>query len=333
MIRGGRHLGDKSFFPKNSQDAELSETMEAFLTQHYMAQNTPPMIVCGVEMDAKSFEEVLSEQANRKIRIITNAIGDKRVWLKMAQTNAELALGQRAATSANQAAKLIALREALSLSESVERIECFDISHTMGEATVGSCVVFDKGDMQNSEYRRYNITGITPGDDYAAMRDVLTRRYKKVAAGEGVRPDLVFIDGGKGQLGVAVDVMQEVGLEDVLLVGIAKGEERRPGLETMIFSDTGEMLNLEKDNQGLHLLQQIRDESHRFAITGHRAKRAKARITSSLEDIEGVGAKRRKALLTRFGGLEGVKGASIDELALVDGISPILAEKIYGLLH
>ncbi|MDX1915003.1 MAG: excinuclease ABC subunit UvrC [Methylophilus sp.] len=333
MIRGGRHLGDKSFFPKNSQDATLSETVEAFLTQHYMAQNTPPMIVCGVEMDAKGFEEVLSEQAGRKIRIITNAIGDKRVWLKMAQTNAELALGQRAATSANQAAKLIALREALHLAETVERIECFDISHTMGEATVGSCVVFDKGDMQNSEYRRYNVTGITPGDDYAAMRDVLTRRYKKVAAGEGKRPDLIFIDGGKGQLGVAIEVMQEVGLEDILLVGIAKGEERRPGLETMIFSDTGELLNLEKDNQGLHLLQQIRDEAHRFAITGHRAKRAKARITSSLEDIEGVGAKRRKALLTRFGGLDGVKGASIDELAKVDGISPTLAEKIYEQFH
>ncbi len=333
MIRGGRHLGDKSFFPKNSQDASLSETVEAFLTQHYMAQNTPPMIVCGVEMDAKGFEEVLSEQAGRKIRIITNAIGDKRVWLKMAQTNAELALGQRAATSANQAAKLIALREALHLAETVERIECFDISHTMGEATVGSCVVFDKGDMQNSEYRRYNVTGITPGDDYAAMRDVLTRRYKKVAAGEGKRPDLIFIDGGKGQLGVAIDVMQEVGLEDILLVGIAKGEERRPGLETMIFSDTGELLNLEKDNQGLHLLQKIRDEAHRFAITGHRTKRAKARITSSLEDIEGVGAKRRKALLTRFGGLDGVKGASIDELAKVDGISPALAEKIYEQFH
>lgn len=333
MIRGGRHLGDKSFFPKNSQDAELSETVEAFLTQHYMAQNTPPMIVCSVEVDAKSFEEMLSEQANRKIKIITNAIGDKRVWLKMAQTNAELALGQRAATSANQAAKLIALRESLNLAETVERIECFDISHTMGEATVGSCVVFDKGDMQNGEYRRYNVTGITPGDDYAAMRDVLTRRYKKVAAGEGKRPDLVFIDGGKGQLGVAIEVMQEVGLEDILLVGIAKGEERRPGLETMIFSDTGEMLNLEKDNQGLHLLQQIRDEAHRFAITGHRAKRAKARITSSLEDIEGVGAKRRKALLTRFGGLDGVKGASIDELAKVEGISLALAEKIYEQFH
>lgn len=333
MIRGGRHLGDKSFFPKNSQDAELSETVEAFLTQHYLAQNTPPLLVCGVEIDASSFEEVLSEQANRKIRIITNAVGDKRVWLRMAETNAELALSQLAATSANQAAKLVALRKALHLADTVERIECFDISHTMGEATVGSCVVFDKGDMQNSEYRRYNITGITPGDDYAAMRDVLTRRYKKVAAGEGVRPDLIFIDGGKGQLGVAIEVMQEVGLGDILLVGIAKGEERKPGLETMIFSDTGEMLNLAQDNRGLHLLQQIRDESHRFAITGHRAKRAKARITSSLEGIEGVGAKRRKALLTRFGGLEGVKSASIDELVQVEGVSSAIAEKIYGQFH
>ncbi len=338
MIRGGRHLGDRSFFPKNSQDAELSETMEAFLTQHYTAQNTPPMIVCGADVDSASFEAAFSERASslkpgRKIKIITNVIGDKKVWLKMAQTNAELALGQRAATSANQAAKLIALREALNLPETTERIECFDISHTMGEATVGSCVVFDKGDMQNSEYRRYNITGITLGDDYAAMRDVLTRRYKKVAAGEGVRPDLVFIDGGKGQLGVAIEVMQEVGLADILLIGIAKGEERRPGLETMIFGDTGEMLNLEKDNQGLHLLQQIRDEAHRFAITGHRAKRAKARITSSLEDIEGIGAKRRKALLTRFGGLDGVKSASMDELAQVEGVSKNLAEKIYAQLH
>jgi excinuclease ABC subunit C len=333
MIRGGRHIGDKSFFPRNSQDATLIETVEAFLTQHYLAQNTPPLIVCGVSVDAKGFAAIFTEQANRKIRIITNAIGDKRVWLKMAQTNAELALAQRAATSANQAAKLTALKEALHLSDTVERIECFDISHTMGEATVGSCVVFDKGDMQNSEYRRYNVKGITPGDDYAAMRDVLTRRYKKVAAGEGVRPDLVFIDGGKGQLGVAIEVMHEVGLDDILLVGIAKGEDRKPGLETMIFSDTGEMLNLEQDNKGLHLLQQIRDEAHRFAITGHRAKRAKARVTSTLEDIEGVGAKRRKALLTRFGGLDGVKNASIDELIQVNGISPGLAERIYGQFH
>ncbi|MBX9675556.1 MAG: excinuclease ABC subunit UvrC [Methylotenera sp.] len=333
MIRGGRHLGDKSFMPKNTQDADLVETVEAFLTQHYVAQNTPPMIVCGAEVDVKTFELAFSEQSGRKIKIITNAIGDKRVWLKMAQTNAELALTQKQAAASNQEARLFALRDALSLPETTERIECFDISHTMGEATVGSCVVFDKGNLQNSEYRRYNITGITPGDDYAAMRDVLTRRYKKVAAGEGVRPDLIFIDGGKGQLGVAMEVMQEVGLEDILLIGIAKGEERRPGLETMIFSDTGEMLNLEKDNQGLHLLQQIRDESHRFAITGHRAKRAKARMTSSLEDIEGVGAKRRKALLTRFGGLDGVKSASMDEIAQVEGISKTLAQTIYEQLH
>ena len=333
MIRGGRHLGDKSYFPKNAQDATLIETVEAFIAQHYVTQNTPPLIVCGAEVDAKSIEEVLSEQAARKVRIITNTIGDKKVWLKMAQTNAELALSQKTLAASNQEARLLAMREALNLSESTERIECFDISHTMGEATVASCVVFDKGDMQNSEYRRYNITGITPGDDYAAMRDVLTRRYKKVAAGEGKRPDLVFIDGGKGQLGVAIEVMQEVGLEDILLVGIAKGEERRPGLETMIFSDTGEMINLEKDNKGLHLLQQIRDEAHRFAITGHRAKRAKARITSSLEDIAGIGAKRRKALLTRFGGLDGVKNASIDELAEVEGISASLAQTIYEQLH
>ena len=333
MIRGGRHLGDRSYMPKHTDGESLETSMAAFLAQHYVAQNTPPLIVVGVKIETALIEEVLSEQAGRKVKINTNAIGDKRVWLKMAQTNAELALGQRAATSANQTAKLLALREALNLPESTERIECFDISHTMGEATVGSCVVFDKGDMQNSEYRRYNVTGITPGDDYAAMRDVLMRRYKKVAAGEGVRPDLIFIDGGKGQLGVAVEVMSEVGLSDILLVGIAKGEERRPGLETMIFSDTGEMLNLEKDNKGLHLLQQIRDEAHRFAITGHRAKRAKARMHSSLEDIEGIGAKRRKALLTRFGGLEGVKSASIDEIGQVEGISQSLAEKIYGELH
>ncbi len=333
MIRGGRHLGDRSYMPKNTEGEDLENSVEAFIAQHYMAQNTPPLIVTGVNIETAVLEEVLSEQAGRKVKINTNPIGDKRVWLKMAQTNAELALSQRAATTANQSAKLLALREALRLPDNVERMECFDISHTMGEATVASCVVFDRGDLQNSEYRRYNITGITPGDDYAAMRDVLTRRYTKVAAGEGKRPDLIFIDGGKGQLGVAIEVMAEVGLDDILLIGIAKGEERKPGLETMIFSDTGEMVNLEKDNKGLHLLQQIRDEAHRFAITGHRAKRAKARLHSSLEDIEGIGAKRRKALLTRFGGLDGVKSASIDEIANVEGISRALAEKIYDALH
>jgi excinuclease ABC subunit C len=333
MIRGGRHLGDKSFFPKNADGGELEDTMRAFLEQYYFSQKMPPLIIVGVPIETEALEEVFTEQAGRKVKINTNPVGDKRVWMKMAETNAELALQQRSAQHSNQQARLIALREALDLGDSVERIECFDISHTMGEATVASCVVFDKGALQNSEYRRYNITGITPGDDYAAMRDALTRRYKKVAAGEGKRPDLVFIDGGKGQLGVAVDVMQEVGLADILLVGIAKGEERRPGLEQMFFPDRETPVGLKKDHIGLHLLQQIRDEAHRFAITGHRARRGKARMHSSLEDIDGIGSKRRKALLVRFGGLDGVKNASVDELSQVEGISQMLAEKIYQELH
>jgi excinuclease ABC subunit C len=333
MIRGGRQLGDKSFFPKNADDCEIPALMEAFIEQHYVALNTPPLIIIGVEIETEALEEVFSEQAGRKVRINTNPIGDKRVWLKMAQTNAELALQQRMAQQSNQQARLAALREALELPDATERIECFDISHTMGEATVASCVVFDKGNMQNSEYRRYNITGITPGDDYAAMRDALTRRYKKIAAGEGKLPDLIFIDGGKGQLGVAVEVMQEIGLPDIQLVGIAKGEERKPGLEQLFFPEREAPVGLNKDHPGLHLLQQIRDEAHRFAITGHRARRGKARMHSSLEDISGIGAKRRQNLLKHFGGLDGVKNASIDELARVEGISPVLAEKIYQELH
>ena len=333
MIRGGRHIGDKCFFPKNAEGYDIATTVEAFLEQHYVAQNIPPLVIVGVPIDTATLEEVFTEQAGRRIRINTNPVGDKRVWLKMAETNAELALQQRAAQQANQQGRLQALREALDLGDSVERIECFDISHTMGEATVASCVVYDRGAMQNSEYRRYNITDITPGDDYAAMREVLTRRYRKIAAGEGKLPDLVFIDGGKGQLGVAVDVMREVGLPDLQLVGIAKGEERKPGLEQLFFPERDTPVSLKKDNAGLHLLQQIRDEAHRFAITGHRARRGKARMHSSLEEIEGIGAKRRKNLLTRFGGLDGVKNASVDDLAQVDGISRLLAEKIYQQLH
>lgn len=333
MIRGGRHLGDKSFFPKNADGCDIAALTEAFLEQHYVGQKMPPLIIVGVPIETAALEEVFSEQVGRRVKINTKPIGDKKVWMKMAQTNAELALQQRTTMHASQQARLVALREALDLSENTERIECFDISHTMGEATVASCVVFDKGAMQNSEYRRYNITGITPGDDYAAMRDALTRRYKKIAADEGKVPDLIFIDGGKGQLGVAVEVLREVGLSDITLVGIAKGEERRPGLEQMFFADRDTPVSLKKDHVGLHLLQQIRDEAHRFAITGHRARRGKARMHSTLEDIGGIGAKRRQKLLTRFGGLEGVKNASVDELAQVEGISPLLAQKIYEELH
>lgn len=333
MIRGGRHVGDRSFFPQHIEECDEQTVLQAFLEQHYLQQPVPPLIITGVALEDETLEEALSERAGRKVQISAYAGGDRRVWLRMAQTNAELALKQHLSQKTTQEGRLVALRDALDLPENAERIECFDISHTMGEATVASCVVFDKGTMQNSEYRRYNITDITPGDDYAAMRSVLTRRYSKIAAGEGKRPDLIFIDGGKGQLGVAVEVMQEVGLPDMMLVGIAKGEERKPGLEQLIFPDREEALRLEKDNPGLHLLQQIRDEAHRFAITGHRGRRGKARTKSSLEEIDGVGAKRRQKLLTRFGGLAGVIKASVDELAQVEGISPALAEKIYQELH
>jgi excinuclease ABC subunit C len=333
MIRGGRHVGDRSFFPQHIEECDEKTVLQAFLEQHYLQQPVPPLIITGIPLEDEALLEMLGERAGRKVQLSAYAGGDRRVWLKMAQTNAEIALKQHLARKTTQEGRLLALREALSLPESAERIECFDISHTMGEATVASCVVFDKGVMQNSEYRRYNITDITPGDDYAAMRSVLTRRYTKIAAGEGKLPDLIFIDGGKGQLGVAVEVMQEVGLPDMMLVGIAKGEERKPGLEQLIFPDREQPLRLEKDNPGLHLLQQIRDEAHRFAITGHRGRRGKARTKSTLEEIGGIGAKRRQKLLTRFGGLSGVLKASVDELAQVEGISPSLAEKIYQELH
>jgi excinuclease ABC subunit C len=333
MIRGGRHLGDRSFFPKNADGCDETSALQAFLEQHYLARPVPPLIIVGVALENDALQDLLGQQAGRKVQISAYAGGDRRIWLKMAQTNASLALQQHLAQQATQENRLEALREVLDLPESANRIECFDISHTMGEATVASCVVFDQGAMQNSQYRRYNIDGITPGDDYAAMRDALTRRYTKIAAGEGKVPDIIFIDGGKGQLGIAEQVMLEVGLPDVLLLGIAKGEERKPGLEQLFFPDREEPLRVKADNPGLHLLQQIRDEAHRFAITGHRGRRAKARVTSTLEDIAGVGAKRRQKLLSRFGGLAGVRNASVDELAQVEGISQTLAEAIYQELH
>ena len=333
MIRGGRHLGDKSFFPRNAEECDAATALEAFLAQHYLGRTVPPLIIVSEKIDDAMLGELLSAQAKRKVQINANPIGERRVWLKMALENARIAITQRLSQQSTQEARLQALIQALDLPDGARRIECFDISHTMGEATVASCVVYDNFAMQKGEYRRYNITGITPGDDYAAMRDALTRRYRKIAAGEGKMPDLILIDGGKGQLGVAEDVLAEVGLNDVALIGVAKGEERKPGLEQLIFPGGEKALQLPHDHAGLHLIQQIRDEAHRFAITGHRARRGKARMHSSLEDIGGIGAKRRQKLLARFGGLKGVQAASVDELAEVDGISRALAEKIYQGLH
>jgi excinuclease ABC subunit C len=236
-------------------------------------------------------------------------------------------------SQSTQETRLAALQQALELGEAMQRIECFDISHTMGEAPVASCVVYDKGAMQKSEYRRFNMRAVAPGDDYGAMREVLSRRYGKIVAADARVPDLVLIDGGKGQLGVAVEVFSELGLSHVPLVGVAKGDERKPGLEQLFIPGHAEALLLGADHAALHLVQQIRDEAHRFAITGHRARRAKARTTSPLEAITGIGTKRRQRLLSRFGGLRGLLAASIDDLAQVDGISRTLAEKIYQELH
>ncbi|MFH1043934.1 MAG: excinuclease ABC subunit UvrC [Pseudomonadota bacterium] len=333
MVRKGRHLGDKSFFPHNAEGGTAAEVLQAFLAQHYVNRQVPAVIVLSAEFEAQETESVLAEQAGHTLQLVTRPQGQRRAWLEMAQKNAQLALSQRLSHASNQEVRLAALRDALGLADTVQRIECFDISHTQGEATVASCVVYDRFDMRNSEYRRYNIAGIQAGDDYAAMRSVLQRRYEKISRGEGVVPDLVLIDGGKGQVKVAREVLAELGMNDIFLFGVAKGEERKPGVEQLICADAKTAIHLARDNPGLHLIQAIRDEAHRFAITGHRARRGKARLTSSLEGIGGIGAKRRKELLARFGGLKGVTGASIDDLAQVHGISRKLAEKIYRELH
>jgi excinuclease ABC subunit C len=371
MVRGGRHLGDKSFFPEHAEELSSDEILQAFIAQHYLSRSVPPLVLLGEECSDKALAQLLSEQAGHAVRIGLATSGERKQWLEMGQRNALLALQQRKMQQGGQKLRLDKLREFLDMPD-LQRIECFDISHTMGEATQASCVVYENLDMRPSQYRRYNIpvlssvegpvlssvegpvlssvegpvlssvegpvlsavegSGITPGDDYAAMRQVLTRRYQKLAAGDGMRPDLILIDGGLGQLHIAMEVMHELGLNDLALLGVAKGEERKAGLEQLIFPD-GTAKQLRSDDPALHLIQQIRDEAHRFAITGHRAKRGKARTASSLEEISGVGDKRRRSLLTHFGGLREVKQASVEQLCQVEGISKSLAEKIYQQLH
>ena len=335
MVRGGRHLGDKCFFPDHAEDLSADEIVQAFIAQHYLNRSVPPLLVLGTACGDEALAQLLSEQAGHPVKISTAASGERKQWLEMGQKNALLSLQQRKAQQGGQKLRLDALREFLDMPD-LQRIECFDISHTMGEATQGSCVVYENLEMRTAQYRRYNIIGITPGDDYAAMRQALTRRYQKLAEDgpkeAAARPDLILIDGGLGQLHIAMEVMQELGLNDLALVGVAKGEERKAGLEQLIFPDGSEK-QLRVDDPALHLIQQIRDEAHRFAITGHRAKRGKARTASSLEEISGVGDKRRRSLLTHFGGLREVAQASVEQLCQVEGISKALAEKIYQQLH
>ena len=331
MIRGGRHLGDRSFFPQHGEGATPAEALEAFIAQHYLDHPIPARILISEAIETDALESLLSEHAQKKVSLLHRVTGERKVWIGMARANARLSAERRSAERANQSLRLAALRDTLDLPQ-LNRIECFDISHTMGEATVASCVVYEGDDLKKSDYRRYNISGITPGDDYAAMHAALIKRFHKSVEENGVLPDLLLIDGGKGQISTAVEAMTELGLGDVLLLGVAKGEARKPGLETLIFAD-GRELKLAKDHPGFHLIQQVRDEAHRFAITGHRAKRGKARLQSTLEDIPGIGPKRRKQLLEHFGGLQGVRNAGVDALATANGISRELAETIYNALH
>ncbi|WP_422528821.1 excinuclease ABC subunit UvrC [Serratia fonticola] len=339
FIRQGKVLGSRSYFPKVPGGTELSEVVQTFVGQFYLqgsqARTLPAEILLDFTLPEKDLlASSLSELAGRKIQIQSKPRGDRARYLKLARTNASTALVTKLSQQSTIHQRLAELAKTLNLTE-INRMECFDISHTMGEQTVASCVVFDSNGPLRSEYRRYNITGITPGDDYAAMAQVLKRRYGKTLE-ESKIPDVIFIDGGKGQLGMAIDVFNSLNVtwdkHKPLLIGIAKGSDRKAGLETLFFVPEGEGISLPSDSPALHVIQHIRDDSHNHAITGHRQKRAKVKNTSALELIDGVGPKRRQVLLKYMGGLQPLLNASVEEIAKVPGISQALAEKIYNAL-
>jgi excinuclease ABC subunit C len=338
FIRNGLNQGSKTYFPKHPANATPETILEAFLAQFYLKDRAisglPREILLSHEPDnSKLLQEVISSHARRQIKIKCHCRGDRAKWVKMASENAELSLTQHLANKESRQQRTDKLTQFLNLEIPIQRMECFDISHTSGEATVASCVVFDAEGPLTTDYRKFNITNITPGDDYAAMEQAITRRYTRVKKEEGKIPDIIFIDGGQGQVGKAQKVLEELQLNEPVLIGVAKGPSRKAGLETLIIERDNEQIHLPHDSPALHLIQHIRDESHRFAITGHRQRRKKARNQSPLENIDGVGQKRRQNLLRHFGGLQGITSAGIEDLAKVNGINKNLAQKIYDTFH
>jgi excinuclease ABC subunit C len=334
FVRNGQNLGNSVRYPKLPEEANNAEIMAAILAQYYAERDPPRLVLVSQRPEQpEALEALLEQRRGSKVRLAWSLRGQRAEWLRMAQRNAELALQTHLAGKAGQQARLEALAAALNLPELPRRMECFDISHTQGEGTVASCVVFGPEGPIKSDYRRFNISGIEPGDDYAAMHQALERRFARLKKGEGQVPDILFIDGGKGQVSQALDVLRMQELDGLRVIGVAKGAERRPGLETLVLSGVEGPSILPPQSSALHLIQQIRDEAHRFAITGHRARRAKARRESRLEDIPGLGPKRRTALLRDFGGLRGIARAGVEELAKVPGISRNLARAIYEGFH
>lgn len=333
FIRNGQSLGTKSFFPKLPESMQEVDILNAFLPLYYLSNVIPAEIILSESLpDDELIADVLSEKRGKKVTISSSVRSDRRHWLENAKQNAQKALLTRVNSAAGMIKRFDALQELLHLDHMPARLECFDISHTMGEATVASCVVFTPEGPLKTDYRRFNIEGITPGDDYAAMNQALKRRYAKIRKSDGKKPDILFIDGGKGQLSQAIEVMNQLEIEDVLLIGVAKGEGRKAGLEKLVMTD-GTEIYPGQQSMALNLILHVRDEAHRFAITGHRAKRQKARTTSQLELIPGMGAKRRQSILKHFGGLQAVSKAGVEDLAKTPGISKALAQLIYDSFH
>jgi len=334
FVRHGINLGNKLFFPRIPEGSEAEDVLAAFVAQYYLEHPVPGKLLTNHALqETELLEEVLSDRAGRRVTLQHGVRGEKARWLALGVANAQQALAAHLGSQAGMRQRLLTLQEVLQLEEAPERMECFDISHTQGEGTVASCVVFDAEGPRKSDYRRFNISSIAAGDDYAAMQQALSRRYTRLKTDDARLPDVLFIDGGKGQVGVARRVLEELQVEETLIVGVAKGPERKPGLETLHIPAQDRILDLDAASPALHLIQQIRDEAHRFAITGHRQRRAKARTVSPLEAVPGVGPRRRQRLLKQFGGLQEVARAGVEDLHKVPGISRALAQQIYDVFH